>query len=311
VSRLAAPAAQGSRLSGRIRHFEPPLRPVPSGPDYTELQTDDGRRVFIHRDVLVDLAALERAEHPNETAGLLFGRVFTDGSNQCALVRHLVTPREGEVIGDRATVTITAEGTRQMSERAQRLHSCADAIGWAHTHPTFNAYFSGTDRAEQAVWTSPASVGLVISGLAGAQPRFEVYVGPESLSTRIVSPTRHSLPRAAMSAENGEATPRSATTASPSPPPPGRARERREAIAAAIASAAVLVAFLFALWSGGDDSPPAPRPALPRMLAATGEGVVHTVTVTAAGIEQWAGDFINRLPDLGPGSETETNGATK
>ncbi len=175
-------------MSGRIRHFAPPLRPIPRGDHYTEFETDDGRRVFIHRDVLTELAALERDEHPNESAGLLFGRSFTDGANQCALVRHLIRPAAGEVIGTPVTVTITAEGSNRMSQRAQERFPCADAVGWAHTHPTFGAYFSGTDKAEQAIWTSPAAVGLVASGLPNADPPFEVFVGPNSTPTRLASP---------------------------------------------------------------------------------------------------------------------------
>jgi len=187
VSRLAPPPPQ-RQMSGRIRRFEPPLRPVPRGRDYKEFMTEDGRRVFVHRDVLVDLAALERTEHPNESAGLLFGRTFTDGANQCVLVRHLIRPAPGEVIGTPATVTITTEGSNRMSQRAQQRYPCADAVGWAHTHPTFGAYFSGTDRAEQAIWAFPTSVGLVVSGLADADPPFEVFVGPDSTPSRLVDP---------------------------------------------------------------------------------------------------------------------------
>lgn len=168
------------RLKGRIRSFASPLRRLPSGPEYTVHETVDGRRVFVHREVLEELAALEREEHPRETAGLLFGRLFTDGSNECALVRHLIPPWQGEVIGTRATVTITAHGSSRMMDRAWARFPCEDAVGWAHTHPTFDAYFSGIDRSEQSIWTAPASVGLVLSGLADATPQYRIFVGPGS-----------------------------------------------------------------------------------------------------------------------------------
>jgi len=270
MSRLAmvsAPAGR-TRMRGRIRYFEPPLRAVPSGPSYTEFVTHDGRRVFVHRDVLADLAQLEWAEHPNESAGLLFGRVFTDGVSQCALVRHLIRPEPGEVEGTPVTVTITAEGSSRMSQRALERHPCADAVGWAHTHPTFNAYFSGTDRTEQAIWTAPASVGLVISGLPDANPRFEVFVGPESTPARVADPYGHCIQRPLPTVpppprEGAEPVPaagRLTPSAPPSPdvslpaPRPERrfgSRRSRRAVVRALPSIAVAVLVVVLTWLAG------------------------------------------------------------
>jgi proteasome lid subunit RPN8/RPN11 len=168
-------------MKGRVRASAAPLRPTPPAPHFVEHRTADGRRVFLHREVVADLVALERHQHPRETAGLLFGRLFTDGTHPCVLVRHLIWPEPGEVLGTVSTVTITAEGSTRMLRRALERHPCADPVGWAHTHPTFNAYFSATDRAEQAVWGEPASVGLVLSGLDDAEPPYEVFVGPSAL----------------------------------------------------------------------------------------------------------------------------------
>jgi proteasome lid subunit RPN8/RPN11 len=184
-------------MKGRVKPFGPQLRPTPVGPGYVERRTAEGHRIFLHRDVLADLEMLERREHPNETAALLFGRFFTDGGNPCALVRHLVWPEHGEVEGTPATVTITAEGSSGMTRRALERHPCADPVGWSHTHPTFPAYFSGTDRAEQAAWTASASVGLVLSGLPDAEPPYEVFVGPRSLRSQTVDLLRQERGRRA------------------------------------------------------------------------------------------------------------------
>jgi proteasome lid subunit RPN8/RPN11 len=276
MSRLTAAAEtdRRPRMSGRIRRHESPLRPLPTGLAYREFVSADRRRVFVHREVLEDLAALERAEHPNETAGLLFGRIFTDGSGECALVRHLIRPEPGEVLGTPATVTITTEGSSRMSGRAQERYPCADAVGWAHTHPTFKAYFSSTDRAEQSVWTSPASVGLVVSGLPDAVPRFEVFVGPESTSTWAASGPSQEVGRSG--AEAASVGPPGALRASELPvgghstrrkTPTGEVRigalvlrTRELAIAAALACILIvcLLWLLGTLQSGGSPSASSP-----------------------------------------------------
>lgn len=295
--RTAASAERGTRMRGRVREVGPPLRALPVGPGYVEHRTEDGRRIFLHRDVLTDLEMLERREHPDETAGLLFGRLFTDGRSPCALVSHLVWPEPGEVVGTPATVTITPEGSTGMARRANERHPCADPVGWAHTHPTFAAYFSATDRAEQAVWTEPASVGLVLSGLDDAEPLYAVFVGADSSlsepvrssvtrgrATRRSRPSRMSTARVRRSASTSPpspSTPRSVSNGSPieghpvaagSEPAPSRPRSRprpmsvkREWIVVAVVSLLVLLAVLLAIawWLTdgfrGDGAPARPQ----------------------------------------------------
>jgi proteasome lid subunit RPN8/RPN11 len=169
------------RMTGSVRRTAPPLmRRAPDPASFVEHRTADGRGVFIAKSVLADLADLERSEHPVETASLLFGGFFSDGENVCAIVTRLVLPKPGEVVGTPSTVTITAEGSEQMIERAWLEDPLLKPLGWGHTHPCFEAYFSGVDREEQSVWTEPASVGLVMSGLAEPRDRYRVFVGPES-----------------------------------------------------------------------------------------------------------------------------------
>jgi proteasome lid subunit RPN8/RPN11 len=186
--------AAPSRMSGRVRQVSLPLLAIPDQDGYTEHATTDGARVFIADTVLEVLARLERAHHPNETAGLLFGRHFTDGQQTCTLVTELITPEPGEVEGTPSYVTITAAGARQMRARARRLIPCADPVGWGHTHPTFPPFFSGTDRAEQRLWTEPTSVGIVLSGIRDATELYHVYVGPES---NLAAPVARHSPRLA------------------------------------------------------------------------------------------------------------------
>jgi proteasome lid subunit RPN8/RPN11 len=169
------------RMTGNVRRTALPLlRRAPDPARFIEHRTADGRGIFVAKTVIEDLAALERSEHPVETACLLFGGFFSDGEHACAIVTKLVLPEPGEVVGTPSTVTITAEGAEQMIERAWLDDPLLKPLGWGHTHPCFEAYFSGVDREEQSVWTEPASVGLVISGLAEPRERYRVFVGPES-----------------------------------------------------------------------------------------------------------------------------------
>jgi proteasome lid subunit RPN8/RPN11 len=188
-----------SRMSGRVRRTARPLlRAAPDPYRFVEHRTVDGRRIYVARKVIQDLAMLERKEHPVETACLLFGGFFDDGGTPCAVVTRLMLPEPGEVIGTPSMVTITAEGAEQMITRAWREDPLLKPLGWGHTHPCFEAYFSHVDREEQRIWTEPASVGLVISGLEEPRNRYEVFVGPESepamrVGTGVAEPVRVNL----------------------------------------------------------------------------------------------------------------------
>lgn len=178
------------RMVGRVREVPLPHREIPDWGDFLECITADGRRVFVAKRVLAELEELEARHAPSETAGLLFGRAFSDGAKPCSLVTELVAPHAGEVMGTGSTVTITAHGAERMKRRAYRNAPCADPIGWAHTHPRFTPYFSAVDRAEQQAWKEPTSVGIVMSGLEDCDPRFAVFVGPEATPAEILGPER-------------------------------------------------------------------------------------------------------------------------
>lgn len=178
------------RMSGRVRRAPYPLRDVPDPSDFVEHATVDGRRAFVARRVVREVEQLERRHRPDETAGLLFGRFFTDGEHDCVIVTDLVTPEPGEVVGTSSTVTITARGAEQMPVRARLRTPLADPVGWFHTHPRFEAFFSRTDEAEQQAWREPGSVGLVLSGLPAAARPYCVFVGPEAAPAEPVAPSK-------------------------------------------------------------------------------------------------------------------------
>lgn len=199
------------RMAGRVRQVELPLLcGIPDPGKYREHTTVDGRRVFIHEQVFSDLDELEREHHPDETAGLLFGGHFTDGKNSCTVVKELMKPQPGEVEGTPSSVTITAFGAERMTTRARLHDPQLTPVGWGHTHPCFDAYFSSVDEDEQRVWQQPGSVGLVLSGMRRPRTRYCVFVGPHSTPADPPSPASGSAreqtsPRAPLTHVRGPA----------------------------------------------------------------------------------------------------------
>ena len=170
------------RVRGRARVVELTVRPRPGSEEWCRHVTVDDRSVLVHDTALLTMRATERRHAPDETGGLLLGRVFRDGEGPYVLVTSAVPPRAGEVDGTRSTIRITASGSDAMGKRGQSRDPAADVVGWFHTHPEYPAYFSSVDEEEQAHWPFALAVGLVISGLRapGAPDEYAVYVGPTS-----------------------------------------------------------------------------------------------------------------------------------
>jgi proteasome lid subunit RPN8/RPN11 len=181
---MSAPEAS-PRFSGRMVSAPLPVRSRPRTGNWLVHRADDGRTVLLDPSVLATAYRVEQEHAPAETGGLLFGRAFVDSEGPYVVVSYAIPPRRGEVIGAVSTVKITAAGAGAMTERAQAQRFEADVVGWYHTHPSFAAYFSTVDEAEQSTWASALAVGLVVAGVARRDDRHKVYVGPESTRTRL------------------------------------------------------------------------------------------------------------------------------
>ena len=172
------------RFSGRMVTVPLPVRPRPRDGDWITHRADDGRTVLLAPAVLAEVRRIEREHAPDETGGMLFGRFFADSEGPYAVVSFATAPEPGEVIGEVSTVQITASGAHAMAGRAQADRFEIDVVGWYHTHPLFEAYFSGTDRHEQGTWASALAVGLVVAGPGCRREPYKVYVGPDAAETR-------------------------------------------------------------------------------------------------------------------------------
>lgn len=159
----------------------------------------DGFETLIHSDVKEAISKKAQKALPNETIGLLAGRVLRDERGPYTLVLAAKGARLDEIEATPSHVRISANGHAQVRCRLEESAYGLDLIGWYHSHPTFPARFSPVDITEQSTWRDPNHIGIVISGNDRVTP-FGVYRGPEALLLRPVpalpppSPPARTLP---------------------------------------------------------------------------------------------------------------------
>jgi proteasome lid subunit RPN8/RPN11 len=161
-------------------------------PRWTQLELP-ARTVFVRRAGLARMFRQARryaARAPVEVGFLCLGRRERDAHGAYTVLSAL--PLVG--VGTRSQVVMPAEEKL----RAQRQHPELDVVGWAHTHPGFGVFFSGTDD-ENCAHYGPDAVNLVYDplreelGLALGPRMVRVVRGRELHSLHLA----HGAPRAA------------------------------------------------------------------------------------------------------------------
>jgi proteasome lid subunit RPN8/RPN11 len=155
----------------------------------------DGFEALIHSNVKEVISEKARKALPNETIGLLAGRVLRDERGPYTLVLAAKGARQDEIDATPSHVRISANGHAQVRCRLEESAYGLDLIGWYHSHPTFPARFSPVDVTEQSTWRDPNHIGIVISGVDRGTP-FGVYRGPEALLLRPIPASPPPLPPA-------------------------------------------------------------------------------------------------------------------
>lgn len=130
-------------------------------------------------------ADLVRAS-PDETIGLLAGRVMRDSDGPYTLVLASQDAHGDETQATPGHVRITANGHANLRRRLELAAYGLDLVGWYHSHPRFPARFSSVDTAEQSTLKDPNHLGIVVSGIDDLDP-YGVYRGPAA--NRLVSQT--------------------------------------------------------------------------------------------------------------------------
>jgi proteasome lid subunit RPN8/RPN11 len=300
--RSAPLTSPGHRFHGRVVNIPLAARSRPEAGTWHEHRAADGRTAFVSTDVLDQARAIEHEHAPFETGGLLLGRAFIDGEGPYVLVTYAVSPLRGEVRGTVSTVELTHAGSDAMRRRGEASTPTAEVVGWYHTHPRYEAYFSVVDRTEQAAWTERLAVGLVVSGLPGGA--YAIYLGPDAaeaiqISVASVTASRGQVTTAATDSSprfNGTPATRESRDDVRDPPPSGDATSRiapaphigNNRIAVGLSCAALLAALVaIALALQRDGSPAGHDGSLggrgPGSSAASQRSVLHHRPAPAQG----------------------------
>jgi proteasome lid subunit RPN8/RPN11 len=150
----------------------------------------DGFAAFIHHDVRDAISQEAYKAAPNETIGLLAGRVLRDERGPYTLVLAAQGARRDEIEATPSHVRISAGGQAQVRSRLECSAYGLDIIGWYHSHPRYPARFSSVDVTEQSTWRDPNHLGIVISGTDTREP-LGVYRGPQAT---LLTPVMFEIP---------------------------------------------------------------------------------------------------------------------
>jgi proteasome lid subunit RPN8/RPN11 len=152
----------------------------------------DGFEAHVLEEVLKIISAEMADAAPNETIGLLAGRVLRDDRGPYTLVLAAQGARKHEIEATPSHVGISADGHAQVRHRLETTAYGYDIVGWYHSHPRYPARFSPVDITEQSTFRDKNHVGIVVSGIDEHEP-FGVYRGPQAVL--LVAPKRVPIPR--------------------------------------------------------------------------------------------------------------------
>lgn len=164
----------------------------------------DGFQAYVYEEVLKIISGEMADAAPNETIGLLAGRVLRDSRGPYTLVLAAQGARGHEIEATPSHVGISASGHAQVRSRLEATAYGYDIVGWYHSHPRYPARFSPVDVTEQSTFRDKNHVGIVVSGIDEREP-FGVYRGPKAFL--LVAPKRVPLPRLLTQTVNRRAGP--------------------------------------------------------------------------------------------------------
>ena len=159
------------------------LRPRPQDDGRFERWVSDDNRffVYVHVDVLEFIKSEARLAMPNETIGLLAGRVCEDPqTGPYTIIVTAENARPGEFEASPAHVRLRESGQSHVRVRLEDAHPDREIVGWYHTHPGYPSEFSSVDIEEQKTWSDQHHVGIVYSTSDRREP-FGVYRSSDAI----------------------------------------------------------------------------------------------------------------------------------
>jgi proteasome lid subunit RPN8/RPN11 len=156
------------------RSFDVPFRTRTLHAGYVVFQADR-LNVYITPDIAATIRECAAGAAPRETGGLLAGRILRDDLGHYVMVTGMA--QAPPTAGEFGSFSLSPKGTEKLRRVLSEQHPSADVIGWWHSHSAPSSY-SNTDRGNQAIWTDPRHIGLLV--FAQGTPWAALYVGPQS-----------------------------------------------------------------------------------------------------------------------------------
>jgi proteasome lid subunit RPN8/RPN11 len=144
-----------------------------------------GFEVAISEHVVERMMLLGLQAAPREWYGLLVGRVYEDDVGRHVVILGVVPDPEADAHTGSVRTSFDSELRTRMAARL--LYPDGVSVGWVHGHIRYGARYSSTDFKNQATWTQPHSIGIVVDPFS--DPRLGVYRGPEGELLEPVMPS--------------------------------------------------------------------------------------------------------------------------
>jgi len=117
------------------------------------------KEILISPFVLAKILTVDSIEPTKESAGVLIGYLDDDG--ETLVITDFDTGKQKQTS---TFVVIDDEALVQIVEDLQLRDQNETIVGWAHTHPSYGCFMSGTDKSTQRTYQNlfPQAVALVV-----------------------------------------------------------------------------------------------------------------------------------------------------
>ncbi len=134
----------------------------------------DGFEVAISERIVARAVAIGESDAPLEWLGQLVGSRYRDDQGRHLVVEAIVRDVDAKREPHFVSSTLASEGRTRALAREQ--YPDAVVVGWIHGHVRHGARYSRPDFKNQATWTDPDSIGIVVD--PWDPRRLAVYRGP-------------------------------------------------------------------------------------------------------------------------------------
>ncbi len=132
---------------------------------------------FVHKDnVLAKISWWACCSRNSEIVGRLVGRPYRDEHGEWVILTGAIA---AHFVGGPVNVKTTVEDGAVMARALEQEHPTEELMGWYHSHTCGLDDYSSTDQINQAEWSKPYHMGLLVT-LHSDSVTVHAYCGPES-----------------------------------------------------------------------------------------------------------------------------------